>query len=221
VSQSSLLQGLPKGSRRELAILGAMLVVLAGCITVNVYFPESEVKALSDRIEEAVREQAGATTEADDPVSDENGSVPPSHLTWLPVQAPSGLAAAIIALPQQVPPAPEISNPAIRKIIESRAARFAQVQKLKSEGAVGENADGFLDARNLDSLALSERAQAQRTINEENADRRQMYSAIADAKGLEVSQLPLVRATYAATLREYAKAGEWIQMPDGQWRTKP
>ena len=39
-------------------------------------------------------------------------------------------------------------------------------------------------------------------------------------QGVDLSQLPKIQETYAGTLRDNARAGEWIQMPDGKWRKK-
>ena len=54
----------------------------------------------------------------------------------------------------------------------------------------------------------------------ENADREELYKEVAAAKGVDLSQLPKIRETYAATLRERAKPGEWIQGTDGGWKPK-
>jgi len=43
---------------------------------------------------------------------------------------------------------------------------------------------------------------------------------IAAATGTDLSQLPQIQATYAATLRAKAKKGEWIQQSNGQWQKK-
>jgi uncharacterized protein YdbL (DUF1318 family) len=117
--------------------------------------------------------------------------------------------------------APEISNPAIRKIIDSRAARLKAVNDLKAKGVVGESNQALLVVRNLDAIqGLKERAEAQKLIKEENADREQLFKEIAAAKNVELSQLPQIRTTYAEALRENARPGDWIQLPDGNWMQK-
>ena len=205
----------------------ALVLLAAGCITVNVYFPESEVKALSERIEDAVRERAGVAS-ADEEGAGEEGAVasraalPRPLVVW---GAGVGLVATAlavgVAMQQGGPPSPGVTNPAIRRIIESRAGRFAKLRQLKSKGVFGENRNGILEIRSLDGLPLSQRAQAQKLLAEENEDRRLMYNAIVDARGIDPSQLPLVRSTYAETLRQYAREGEWIQQPNGEWIKKP
>ncbi|HSO22622.1 MAG TPA: DUF1318 domain-containing protein, partial [Chondromyces sp.] len=75
--------------------------------------------------------------------------------------------------------------------------------------------------RNLDAIqGLKERAEAQKLIKDENADREQLFREIAAAKNVELSQLPQIRTTYAEALRENARPGDWIQLPDESWAQK-
>ena len=60
----------------------------------------------------------------------------------------------------------------------------------------------------------------QRLIKDENADREQLFREIAAAKNVDLSQLQRIRETYASTLREKARSGDWIQQPDGAWVQK-
>ena len=116
--------------------------------------------------------------------------------------------------------APEITNPAIRRIIQSRAARVRQLNRYKTSGAVGENNRAQVEVRQLDPLSLQERAAVQKLVRAENADRERMFHEIAAAKGVDLSQLPQIRETYAQALQEAAKRGDWIQIPDGSWKQK-
>ena len=116
---------------------------------------------------------------------------------------------------------PEISNPAIRKIIDSRATRLAAINDLKVKGVIGESNQALLVVRNLDAIqGLKARADAQKLIKDENADREQLFKEIAAAKNVDLAQLPQIQTTYAETLREKAHPGNWIQLPDGTWVQK-
>jgi len=116
---------------------------------------------------------------------------------------------------------PEVTSPAIRKIIESRGARVASVEKYKASGVIGENNKALLEIRSLDAITdLKGRAEAQRLVKEENADRTELFAEIAAAKKVDASQIPKIQETYAGTIRERARSGEWIQMPDGAWKQK-
>ena len=138
--------------RPSVALSLAFVAVFAtACVTINVYFPEAAVKDLSQQIEAAVAERArqAAEADADEPSTSDGGmaslEVEPSHLLdlnevaniavghvlhWL--SAPQTYAAEPVA-------APEITNPAIRKIIESRGQRVPELRALKDQGVVGEN----------------------------------------------------------------------------------
>lgn len=203
---------------KSLGALGACGLGLLACVTINVYFPEAEIKDLSQKIEEQVREEAEkAATEQGEPSGDEKieSQSPSSSSGLLDV-----LLGATPAYAQSVPD-PEISNPAIRKIIESRASRLQQVDKYKSLGVIGENNQALLEARSLDSLSdLKARAEVQKLVRAENADREELFKEMAVAKNVDPSQIPQIRKTYADTIRESARSGDWIQMPDGTWKQK-
>lgn len=202
----------------------ALVALTAACVTINVYFPEAAIKDLSEQIEDAVAQEAAKTSEeaADSNAALVPGAMAPSSLdrlraAWLPriLNATAGTVAA-----QPGVAAPEISNPAIRKIVESRGARLDEIQTLKASGVVGENREALLEARDLSSLRLKERAQAQRLIKAENTDRERMFKEIAAATGVDLSTLPRIRRTYAATLRANARKGDWLQAEDGAWSQK-
>lgn len=217
--------------------LALALVAALACVTINVYFPEAAVKDLSERIEDAVAREAqtpGAETpgaqepgaqppEAEPPAGEEGGAAQgdpgqPGRLSWVGV-----LLAALGPAPayaQGDVAAPEISNPAIRRIVESRAARVDELNRFKAMGVIGESKEALVEIRQLDALPLPQRAAVQKLVREENADRQRMFKEIAAATGTDLSQLPQIQATYAETLRQKARPGDWIQLPDGSWRQK-
>jgi uncharacterized protein YdbL (DUF1318 family) len=200
---------------------GLLVGVLVGCVTINLYFPEGEVKDLAQKIEEEVQEKATEET------PDDQTTPPPAQDDSTPrtsrrgTMGPLDLLLGVSVVEAQSVPEPEVTNPAIRKIIDSRAARLSEVNRYKSQGVIGENNQGLLEARNLDSISdLRERAEVQKLVRAENADREQLYKEIAAVKNIDLSQLDKIRATYAETLRANARPGDWIQMPDGSWKQK-
>lgn len=208
-------------SRRTSSVVTATIAValLTACVTINVYFPESAIKDLSEQIEEQVQKEAAAKAA--------EGTPAPAPETPAP-EKPGGGRMSLLDAVLGITPAyadqvasPEVTSPAIRKIIDSRAARLADIDKYKGRGVIGENNQGLVEARGLDTLAdLKSRAEVQRLVTTENADREELYKEVAAVKGVDLSQLGKIRETYAATLRENAKPGEWIQLPDGAWKQK-
>lgn len=209
--------------KRWIAIGLGCAAVLAACITINVYFPEAAVKELAQQIEDEVQRKAAGeaspTPVAEPtpaPVAEPTAGTPESPLSWV-----LSLGATTAYAAQDEVAAPEITNPAIRKIIDSRAARLEAVNDLKAKGVVGESNQALLVVRNLDAIqGLKERADAQKLIKDENADREQLFREIAAAKNVELAQLPQIRTTYSEALRENARPGDWIQLPDGSWAQK-
>jgi len=207
------------------SVLAAAVLVAVGCVTINLYFPEGEVKDLAQRIEEQVQEQAEA------PPADDGAAATPPPATGDDERTPPpasgggsvGLLDSLLGISPayaQVPE-PEVTNPAIRKIIDLRAARLSEINRYKADGVIGENNQGLLEVRDLDAVSdLRARAEVQKLVRAENADRQQLYREIAAVKNIDLSQLPKIQATYAETLRANARTGDWIQTPDGDWKQK-
>ena len=104
--------------------------------------------------------------------------------------------------------APEITHPAIRKIIQSRSGRVRALNRFKAAAALGKNNKALVEVRQLDSVPMSERRGLKQLVRAENADRERMFKAIAAATDTDLSQLPKIRSTYATTLRQKARRGD-------------
>lgn len=88
--------------------------------------------------------------------------------------------------------------------------RLPEIQALKTDGVVGEDKDGFLQFR---KAAGGKEA----LISAENADRLEVYKAIAAKQGVSVEVVGQRRALQIA---ERAGKGEWLQSADGKWYQK-
>ncbi len=203
--------------------LTAVLLIGLACVTINVYFPEAKIQDLSQRIEDEVAQRAVELEEgtgeneagAEGTADEDPPAVIPGRTSML-----SLLLGATPAYAQSVPD-PGVSNPAIRAIIDARAARVQQINGFKSRGLIGESNQALLEARSLDSISdLRQRAALQKLVKDENADRERLYKEVAAAEGVDLAQLPRIRQTYAETLRNNARPGDWIQLPGGQWKQK-
>ncbi len=93
---------------------------------------------------------------------------------------------------------------------ERMAARAPEILKLKAQGIVGENNQGFLDIRGDGAAAAG-------LVDAENKDRQMVYKAIAAKTGGSVAQ---VGQRAAARRAQVAGAGEWLQKPSGEWYQK-
>ncbi len=195
-----------------LVSVAAAVLLVAACITVNVYFPEAAIKDLSKQIEEQVQQEA-AKQEGD---KKEPEAAPQGGGSSSLLDAILGVSVAHAQVAE-----PAVTSPAIRKIIQSRGARVADLDRYKDQGVIGENNQGMVEARNLETLSdLKARAEVQRLVKAENTDREELYKEIAAAEGVDLSQLPRIKETYAGTLRANAKPGHWIQDAGGAWKQK-
>ncbi|HUP25564.1 MAG TPA: DUF1318 domain-containing protein [Thermoanaerobaculia bacterium] len=204
-----------------------LLLLLAGCVTINVYFPEAEIRELSERIEAEVRGEPVSAEEGESAAepprfrlaSEPARGVARGELRWAGLGGLAGVLA--IQSPGQGVPEPAVMTPAIRKIVASRRTRHPELERWKAQGVVGENNRALAEARDLQQVAdLRQRAEVQRLLREENADREQLFREIAAAEGVDLSQLPRIQQTYADTMRRVALPGQWVQMPDGSWVRK-
>jgi len=91
------------------------------------------------------------------------------------------------------------------------AARLPVIDQMKSDLVVGENNQAYLTI-----LGNVSEAQAM-TVQEENADRRTVYTMLAKQTGATLDKIQLRRAEQ---LREIAKPGTKVQTPEGDWVTK-
>jgi uncharacterized protein YdbL (DUF1318 family) len=89
-------------------------------------------------------------------------------------------------------------------------ARLPEIVALKAEGIVGEDSRGYL------AFVGSARKKVD-IVEAENADRRQVYGAIAQQQGTTVEVVGTLRARQIA---ENSAPGEWLQNEQGQWTRK-
>lgn len=92
---------------------------------------------------------------------------------------------------------------------ERMATRLPVIDDLKARGIVGENNQGYLEF-----VGPPEKAEV---VAAENADRREVYAAIAGQTGASVEAVGRQRATQIA---QKSMSGVRLQKPDGTWYTK-
>jgi uncharacterized protein YdbL (DUF1318 family) len=99
-------------------------------------------------------------------------------------------------------------------------ARFqGTLGALLDSGAVGFTRDGMVVMRDAAKVPLSQRAQANATVAEENRDRIALYREIANANNHPEWESQ-IRATFAKTWIEKAHAGWYYQNAAGAWQKK-
>ncbi len=107
----------------------------------------------------------------------------------------------------------KVMTPQVKSALEARKARFAELKALKSQGVVGENNRGYVEA-------LGGGGNVKDLVNAENANRKEVYQAIVEQNDLGAGSLATVEGVFAGVQRDKAAAGEKVQDPSGRWVTK-
>lgn len=98
--------------------------------------------------------------------------------------------------------------------IARRKERAPRVREALDRGCLGENNTGYLEIRPCDKLEdAEEKARLQVLAEDENRDRRAIYTAIARRQGLESDQADAVGAIYAGEIRKLLRSGQAFQIP--------
>ncbi|MBP1475229.1 YdbL family protein [Frateuria sp. MAH-13] len=191
------------------ALLTTVMVALVGCVTINVYFPEAAAQKAADRFIGTVIDQGSAPAQAK-PVPKVDEPAQPSAML-LDLLVPAAYADT---------PDIRVQTPATEAIRGRMQARFQNtLQALLDSGAVGFTQDGLVAVHDAGKIPLSQRAQANAAVAEENSDRNALYREIARANGHPEWESQ-IRATFAKGWIERAHAGWYYQDASGAWKRK-
>ncbi len=187
------------------------MLLLASCVTINIYFPEAAAEKAADRIIEDVWGEDAANTPAapseNEPQSQLNKDLPVAmqFLNWLvtPAQAEVDI---------------NINSPAITALQTKMKARHEQLQPFYQSGAVGLPQDGLVALRDAKAVALKDRNVVNTLIAQENQDRKALYAEIARANGHPEWQDD-IQETFARRWISNAAKGWWYQQ-NGSWQQK-
>jgi len=198
--------------RLSISVL-AVLALVAGCITVNIYFPAAQVQKTAEKIVDEVyqeKREPPIPEPAEKPRSSNEGDA----FRGIVRLARFGPAPAFAEEPTTV------SNAAIRGLKEQIGQRHRELLPFYQQSQVGITRDGFLEVRGTSGLGLPQVAALRRLVDADNAARRQLYEEVAKALNLKPEQVSQVRKIFAKQWRDKAQAGWAIQADDGQWGRK-
>ncbi len=232
--------------------LMAFCGMLAACavITVNVYFPEKDVKQAYKSLDDMLLKQGGSATKPGDAQPAEGqpageqpspgepaGTQPPGEENKPPEVKPQSslngtrlelslvsVAFAAEDIADQL--AVEMSSmPEVLKAYDQIRASIPQINALRDSGAIGENRQGLLTIRDPAKVGGNEAL-----VKAVNESRKVVITGMAKAI-LKVNKQPESKAALnqvmgkAATMfadvrHEKAKPGWWIELPNGRWVQK-
>lgn len=204
--------------KRTMILLGALFFIVGSCmmITVNIYFPEKEVKEAFKTLEKELMTPEGEKQKS------KPDTKPESHIKfeWVTsafAQEP-GLSDKIAEIVKRMP---DVVN-----AYKEMGARIGDVDRLRDNGAVGEGNNGMLIIRDEKLLTPDQK----KVISAENENRKTVINGMAKAiirinRVPENEQnlkqvMPQAVEQFAAIRRESAKKGWWIQASDGNWSRK-
>ncbi len=190
-------------------LLFASAMVLAACVTINVYFPAA---AAQEAAAEFVDKVIG-----NDPAQAQPQPVKPPQAFTRPRFNPMSL---LISDAQAQSVDITIRTPAIQAIQDRMAARFkSSLEAHFNSGALGFGNDGLIVVRDASKVALKDRVGVNQWVAEDNRDRKAVYREIAVANGHPEWE-DQIRQTFARQWVASAHTGWAYQAPDGAWKQK-
>jgi hypothetical protein len=198
-------------------IAGALLFTVAACavITVNIYFPEKDVKEAYKTLEKELMGSDGKTDNAK-PEGKPESSIRFEFVRSAYAQEP-GLSDKIA---EAVKKMPDVVN-----AYKEMGARIADTDRLRDSGAVGEGNNGLLVEREK-GLSPADKT----IVDTENNNRRTVINGMTKAiirinrqpeTPDNISQVkPQATKQFASIRRDSAKKGWWIQDDNGNWGRK-
>jgi uncharacterized protein YdbL (DUF1318 family) len=204
-----------------LTLLGAT-ALLAGCVTINVYFPAAAAQKAADKIISKVigpdeQTQGENPRQQNQPPAngsssgEDNGT--PLAARFLDALIPAANAAE----PQQNL---DIQTPEIQATEARMRQRYESTLKaLLNAGAIGFTHDGLVAVRDASKAPLAQRAQMNSAVADENRDRKALYKQIAQANG-HPEWAGEFQSSFAKRWINLAHSGWYYQDASGKWVKK-
>jgi len=203
--------------RRVLPFNLLLAVMLAACVTVNVYFPAAAAQSAADQVIDTIMQGPKESSPQGQAQPKPQGSTfTPSHSVL--VAAVGTALNALIPAAQAQGANLDINTPEVRAIVGSLTNRNGQLTPYFASGAIGLTADGHVAVRDANAVPLPERAKVTSLVADENRDRDALYAEVAKANGHPEWKAD-IQNTFAARWIAKAAAGTWHQ-DGGGWKQK-
>ncbi|OOZ37384.1 YdbL family protein [Solemya velesiana gill symbiont] len=202
----------------KLSTAFATLLILAACVTINIYFPAAQAEEAAEKIVDEILGQDREVEDEDAPKTDDNSAsaIDYSHYS---ARVASNVVDFFVPQAHAAKPDFNVNTPKIRKLRASMKSRHRSLAPYYKSGAIGFTRDALVATRKASAISLKDRTKVKKLISAENRDRNALYRAIADANGHPEWE-PDVRAVFAKTWAREAGRGWWYQNTRGQWKQK-
>lgn len=114
----------------------------------------------------------------------------------------------------------DIGTPPVVIVGHSMAQRSSRLVRFYESGAIGLGDDGLIHLRDDSKLSLVLRQIAEKLIDAENADRKNLIFAVADGNHRRDAQ-DEVRVLLVERWKSQFKSGWWLRDADNKWSRKP
>ncbi|MFB4203125.1 YdbL family protein [Arhodomonas sp. KWT2] len=194
-----------------------LFMLLAACVTINVYFPAVAAEKAADRIIKDVwgPEDGAPPTREQAPGGDDTQGRAPGAERPLAIR----LLDTVISPAHAQEPRIDISSPAVKRLTASMENRFARLRPYYESGAVGLTQDALVAVRDLNSVPLAARGSVRQLVSAENADRNALYREIAVANDHPEWE-QRIRGVFAERWVRNARNGWYYQNDSGKWVRK-
>ncbi len=193
-----------------------LAMVLASCVTINIYFPAAAAEEAARTI---VRDVLGKDDEAQKPQQTPQEKPQSSRESGLARGLAMRLLDALVPAAHAAQANIDISSPAINAIRASMAKRQGALAPFYRKGVIGFDRNGLVSVRDLSAASLRDRSRVKKLVAAENRDRNALYREIARANGHPEWEKD-IRATFARVWAEEANPGYWYQAADGSWQQR-
>ncbi len=195
----------------KLSLIPAL--ALTACVTINIYFPAAAAEQAADEI---IKDIQGISPDAPQTPEPQAGL---SEWQWASVQLIDAAIAALIHSAHADSANLSIDSAEIRKIRSAMETRFPALKAFYDNGTIGLKADGYITVRDPNAVPLKDRNRVNKLVAAENADRKKLYQAIANANG-HPEWASQIESTFAARWLGNAFSGWWYQQADGTWKQR-
>ena len=189
----------------------ALVLFVAACVTINVYFPAEAAEKAADRI---IQDVYGDVPDVQtDPVE-------PQSRRPMQQALPVGIALLNwLVTPAHAKADISVNTPAIQQLKASMEKRHTKLAPYYTSGAIGMTRNGELEMRDQKLVPMQERNSLKSLLSKENQDRSALYREIAKANGHPEWETE-IRNTFAKRWVGNAPSGWWYQNKQGAWKQK-
>ena len=199
-----------------------MVLSLAACVTINIYFPAAAAEEAARTIVRDVLGDEASPPSEQAPVPESEGSDTRSSHDSPSLKLSSSVEALlnfVVPAAHAAQPNIDIESPSIRKLRSAMSARQSGLTAFYRSGALGFTNHGLVSVRDLKLIPLRDRQRVKKMVADENGDRKALYAEIARANGHPEWE-DSIRDIFARVWVEEAPKGYWYQNSKGGWQKK-